>query len=372
MTEKIDLLNLEHEALRSMLTQWGQPGYRADQVWRWLYVELADSPEQMSNLPASLRARLAAETRIGGLTPVARQTSRDGETIKWLFDLPPHPAGPGGDEEKEMRHQVETVLMGYRQRRTVCISSQAGCGMGCSFCATGQMGLQRNLTSGEIVAQVLFVARVLAREKLRLSNVVLMGMGEPLANYDATLAALHRLTDSAGFNIGQRRITLSTVGLVPAIERFSREGLQVGLAVSLHAATNELRNALVPINQRHPLAQLLATCRDYVAQTHRRISFEWALIAGVNDSRDQARALAEKIRGMPCHVNLIPLNPLAGYPGAPSSPETVAAFRAELEGHGIPVTVRVRRGIEIQAGCGQLRERTMNGKRARGREGNAR
>jgi 23S rRNA (adenine2503-C2)-methyltransferase len=346
----IDLLNLERDQLRAMLTEWGHASYRADQIWNWLYVNLASSPAEMTNLPQSLRARLAEETRIGGLTPVAQQRSEDGETIKWLFDLPP---------VGKATAQVETVLMGYYRRRTACISSQAGCGMGCSFCATGQMGLQRNLTAGEIVAQVLFTARELARQNEKLSNVVFMGMGEPLANYDSTLAALRRLTDPDSFNMGQRRITLSTVGLVPGIERFSREGLQVGLAVSLHAATDQLRDTLVPINQRYPLDQLIAACHDYVAQTHRRISFEWALIAGVNDSVDQARALVERVRGLLCHVNLIPLNPTAGYAGAPTSPERVAAFCAELDRNGVPNTVRVRRGIDIQAGCGQLRQRTL-------------
>jgi 23S rRNA (adenine2503-C2)-methyltransferase len=354
----IDLLNLERDQLRAMLAEWGHASYRADQVWNWLYFNLATSPAEMTNLPQSLRARLAGETRIGSLTPVAQQNSEDGETIKWLFDLPPltsHQPAPG----RKAMAQVETVLMGYYHRRTACISSQAGCGMGCSFCATGQMGLQRNLTAGEIVAQVLYAARELARQNEKLSNVVFMGMGEPLANYDSTLVALRRLTDPDGFNMGQRRITLSTVGLVPGIERFSREGLQVGLAVSLHAATDQLRDTLVPINQRYPLDQLMAACHDYVGQTHRRISFEWALIAGVNDSVDQARALVERARGLLCHVNLIPLNPTAGYARAPTSPEQVAAFCAELDRNRIPNTVRVRRGIDIQAGCGQLRQRTL-------------
>jgi 23S rRNA (adenine2503-C2)-methyltransferase len=254
--------------------------------------------------------------------------------------------------------------MNYERRRTACISSQAGCGMGCTFCATGQMGLQRNLSAGEIVAQALFVARELATQNEALTNVVLMGMGEPLANYDATMTALRRLTDPGGFNLGQRRISLSTVGLPPAIRRFSQEGLQVNLAVSLHAATNKLRDTLVPINRRYPLNQLMAACRDYVAHTNRRISFEWALIKDVNDSLEQARALAKRVRGMLCHVNLIPLNPSDGYPGAPSPPGRVDAFCAELERHGLPATVRVRRGIDIQAGCGQLRQREANERRA--------
>jgi 23S rRNA (adenine2503-C2)-methyltransferase len=353
-----DLLSLNHGELQTLLAGWGEPGYRANQLWRWLYANLAASPDEMTNLPKPLRARLAHETYIGGLKPVVQQRSSDGETVKWLFELPPLSSPPkGGSEGGSTEGQVETVLMSYQRRRTACVSSQAGCGMGCSFCATGQMGLQRNLSAGEIVAQVLFVARELARRGEALTNVVLMGMGEPLANYETTLSALRRLIDPDGFNLGQRRITLSTVGLLPGIERFGREGLQVSLAVSLHAATDALRDTLLPINRRYPLDPLLAACRDYGARSGRRVSFEWALIAGVNDSVEQARALAERIQGMLCHVNLIPLNPTAGYPGAPSTRDKVAAFRAELERHGIPISVRVRRGVDIQAGCGQLRQR---------------
>jgi 23S rRNA (adenine2503-C2)-methyltransferase len=359
----IDLLELEHDALKALLATWGEPSYRAEQVWGWLYTRLAAAPEEMSNLPKKLRTRLEAETRIGGLKTLARQASQDGETVKWLFQLLPAPdGGPLEDTETgaqtETKIEIETVLMRYRERRTACISSQAGCAMGCTFCATGQMGLQRDLSAGEIVAQVLFVARELARQEERLTNVVLMGMGEPLANYDATLAAINRLTDPNGFNMGQRRITLSTVGLVPGIGRLSREGLQINLAVSLHAATDALRDTLVPLNRRYPLDQLMAVCSEYFERTGRRVTFEWALIDGVNDSLEQARALAEKVRGrLACHVNLIPLNPTASYPGAPASPEQVAAFGAELSRQGISNTVRVRRGIDIQAGCGQLRER---------------
>lgn len=351
-----DLLNLQRDELQTLLSSWGEPGYRAGQLWKWLYVQLASHPDEMSNLPKRLRTRLAGETCIGRLTPVAQQKSRDRETIKWLFELPQSFRTTAATEIGG-KGQIETVLMRYEHRRTACISSQAGCGMGCTFCATGQTGIQRNLTAGEIVGQVLFVARDLAKQGEKLTNVVLMGMGEPLANYDATLTTLRRLTATDGFNMGQRRITLSTVGLVPGIERFCREDLQVGLAVSLHAATDELRDTLVPINRQYPLDRLMAACRDYVDHSRRRISFEWALIGGVNDGVDQARSLAERLRGIRCHVNMIPLNPTTGYPGRPSSRSRVAAFRDELDRHGIPTTVRIRRGIDIQAGCGQLRER---------------
>jgi 23S rRNA (adenine2503-C2)-methyltransferase len=318
----------------------------------------------MRNLPQSLRTRLSAETRIGGLDPIARQESRDRETVKWLFRLRARSRGAEAIAGEESI-QIETVLMSYERRRTACISSQAGCGVGCTFCATGQMGLQRNLTAGEIVAQVLYVARELASNEVSLTNVVFMGMGEPLANYGPTIKALHLLTDPDGFGLGQRRITVSTVGLVPGIERFSHEGLQVGLAVSLHAATDELRDRLVPVNQRYPLDQLMRACRNYVVATGRRISFEWALIGGVNDGLEQARALAERVSGMLCHVNLIPLNPTAGYPGGPAHPHQVTAFGDELERYGIPNTVRVRRGIDIQAGCGQLKKRYVGDDRSR-------
>jgi len=346
------LYDLSYDDLKALLASWGEPAYRASQLWRWLYKRLAPDFNAMTDLPARLRQRLAAETRLHRLRPVVEQQSSDGETRKLLLALP----------DGQM---IESVLMGYSRRRTACISTQAGCGMGCVFCATGQMGLLRNLSSGEIIEQVLYLERELrglspppageGSGERSLTNIVFMGMGEPLANYVATLAALRRLIDPNGFNFGARRITISTVGLVPAIERFSREGLQVGLAVSLHAATDALRNQIVPINRRYPLARLMAACRDYVARTGRRLTFEWALIQGVNDGPEQAEALVRLVAGLLCHVNVIPLNPTRGYPGSPSTRERVAAFRAILERAGVPCTVRVRRGIDIEAGCGQLR-----------------
>jgi 23S rRNA (adenine2503-C2)-methyltransferase len=238
--------------------------------------------------------------------------------------------------------------------------------MGCTFCATGQGGFQRNLTAGEIVEQVLFFERELRKPgprstDHRLTNVVLMGMGEPFANYTALLDALKRLSDPLGYNFGARRITVSTVGLVPMIERFAQERLQVNLAVSLHAATNELRTSMLPINKRYPLEVLLPACRAYTEITRRRISFEWAMIEGVNDMPEQARALAQLIKGMLCHVNLIPLNPTHGYDGAASTRERIAAFRAILDEAHIANSLRVRRGIDIHAGCGQLKQSAISG-----------
>lgn len=333
--------------LTAKLVEWGQPAFRARQVWEWLYRHYAADYSEMTNLPVALRERLAAETTlsIGGI--VSTQDSNDGQTRKVLFRMT--------DDQL-----IETVLMGYEKRRTLCISTQAGCAMGCVFCATGQMGFMRNLTTGEIVGQVIHFARELAARGEHVTNIVVMGMGEPLHNYDHTLAAVDRLTDPAGFNLGARKITISTVGLVPAMRRYADEQRQTPLAVSLHAATDEERGRLLPVNRRWPLAELMDACRYYIEKTGRRLTFEWALIAGENDTEEQAHRLGALLQGMLCHVNLIPLNPTAGYGGKPSSPERVEQFRQVLEQYGVSSTVRVRRGIDIQAGCGQLRDRHLN------------
>ena len=343
----VELTNLDFPALQSLLVDWGEPAYRARQLWEWLYVHLATDFDQMSNLSRPLRNRLAAETTIGVLQAIDTVQSTGGETRKDLLRL-------------EDGETVEAVLMRYRERRTACISTQVGCTIGCAFCATGQMGFRRNLTGGEIVAQALHFARILRDEGNHLTNVVLMGMGEPLLNYEASLVAIRRLVASDGFNLGQRHITLSTVGIVPGIQRLAKEGLQITLAVSLHAATDPLRDQLVPINRRYRLDTLFEACYDYVKHTGRRISFEWALIDGVNDTPEQAQALAARLRGLLAHVNLIPLNPTPGYTGRPSSHDRIAAFTATLEQSHIPYTLRVRRGIDIQAGCGQLRQRNQS------------
>ncbi len=345
MSERIALLDETLESLQDLFAGWGEPAYRARQVWNRLYQGLSSSFEEMSELPKGLRQRLDQEATIGRLTPLMEQCSSDGQTRKLLFALPD-------------RAQVESVLMSYERRRTACISTQAGCGMGCLFCATGQAGLQRNLTAGEIVEQVLFFARELAPDD-QLTNIVLMGMGEPFANYAQVMAAVRRLNDPAGFNLGARRMTVSTVGLVPGIQKLAREDIQINLAVSLHAATDELRSRLVPINKRYPLDALLPAVREYIERTHRRVSFEWALIEEVNDTPEQAHALAHLIRGLLCHVNMIPLNPTSGYAGAASTRQRIAAFQSMLDSAGIPNTLRLRRGIDIQAGCGQLHQESV-------------
>lgn len=360
---KENLLDKNLDEICQMLAGWGEPTFRGRQVWERLYRGYAASFGEMSELPKGLRERLESQAAIRTLSPLLEQKSSDGQTRKMLFALP-----DGA--------QIESVLMGYERRLTACISSQAGCAMACSFCATGQAGFQRNLTSGEIVEQVLFFVRELASDPAgnpqpsyksdeaahgALTNIVLMGMGEPMANYAHVMEAIYRLNDPGGFNFGARRMTISTVGLVPGIEKLAREPIQVNLAVSLHAATDELRDRLAPMNRRYPLNVLLPAVQAYIERTHRRVSLEWALIEGVNDTPEQARALARLVKGMLCHVNMIPLNPTQGYAGGASTRERIEVFRNVLEASGIPNTLRIRRGIDIQAGCGQLRQHARQG-----------
>jgi 23S rRNA (adenine2503-C2)-methyltransferase len=269
--------------------------------------------------------------------------SSDGLTRKFLLQL--------ADGQT-----IETVIMGYARRFTACISTQAGCAMGCIFCATGQMGFVRHLRAGEIVAQVLAAQGTLRAEaKSCVRNVVLMGMGEPLNNYDAVIKALEIIRDSRGLNIAARRITISTVGIVPGILRLARESQPYNLAVSLHGTSDAERVALVPASRRWPLAELLAACRVYSEKTSRRIFFEWTLIAGTNDSPSHAEQLAAALEGINAHVNLIPLNLTSGFAGAPSSTAAVDEFQGALRASGLPATIRQRRGIDVAAGCGQLR-----------------
>jgi 23S rRNA (adenine2503-C2)-methyltransferase len=341
------IYDLDFEQLSARLASWGTPSYRAGQLWGGLYSELWHDPSAFTTLPTALRVQLADAFSFHALTEELSLHSKDGQTTKTLFRLDDGQA-------------IETVLMRYDQRNTLCISTQAGCAMGCVFCATGQMGFRRNLSSGEIVEQVLFYARTLAQAGEKVTNVVFMGMGEPFHNYEASMAAIDRLNHPQGFNLSARRFTVSTVGLIPAIRRFTSEKRQVRLAISLHATDDAKRSAMLPVNQRYPIMDLIQACRDYVDHTGRRISFEWALIQDENDSIEQARSLADLLQGINCHVNVIPLNPTQGYRGKKSTRERVAAFQAELLAQGISCTVRVRRGIDIGAGCGQLAEKNPN------------
>jgi 23S rRNA (adenine2503-C2)-methyltransferase len=328
--------------VEALLGEWGEPRYRANQVWDALYRQQVGL-EDATALPRALRDRLAAALPLA-LDPVVEQTAHDGMTSKWLWSC----ARDG--------NQIETVLMRYPERATVCVSSQAGCAMGCTFCATGQAGFERHLDVGEIVEQVLRAAQASPQ---RVSNVVFMGMGEPLANYDTTWAAVHRLHDDLG--LSARRITISTVGVAPAMRRLAHEDLPVTLAVSLHAPTDDERSAIVPLNRRYPIAEVLDAAAEFAGAKGRRVTFEYACIAGVNDSPAQAEALGRLLGAFPgaggAHVNLIPLNPTEGFGGhAPPAP-SIQAFADRLRSHGVAATVRRNRGTDIDAACGQLRSR---------------
>ena len=336
-----NLLDLSLSELLQALAAWGEAPFRARQVWEWAWRHLATKFDQMTNLPAGLRARLAESFTIGLPAVTARQADDLG-TEKVLLSLAD---GQG----------VEAVLLRGGDRRTVCVSTQVGCPVGCPFCATGAMGFVRNLTPGEIAAQVLHFARELREAGEHVTHVVVMGMGEPLLNYDSTLKAIHNLNEGRGFGLGARRITVSTVGVVPGILRLAKEDLQVNLAISLHAPDDALRRKLVPLGERWPIAEVLAAADRYAHATGRRVSYEYVLLAGVNDHLDDARALAALLRGRLAHVNLIPFNPSPGLPFRAPAAGTVDAFRRALVESGVDATVRRSRGVAIQAGCGQLR-----------------
>ncbi len=339
-----DLYGLTLGELRALLAGWGLNPIHAALVWKRLYLGLSGSVDGAGELPAAVRARLLAHTRVGVLPVAAEAESSDGFTRKYLLGL--------GDGQR-----IEAVLMRFAGRVTACVSSQAGCAMGCVFCATGQMGYRRHLTAAEIVAQVVHVARAQGAGEGggRVRNVVFMGMGEPLHNYDAVMRASDILRDPAGLALSAERITLSTVGVAPAIRRMADEARPIHLAVSLHAATQEEREALVPAARKWPLDELMDACRHFSSTLRRRIFFEWTLIDGRNDTEGHARAVGRLVGGLPAQVNLIPLNPTAGYGGLPSRSEAARRFQRILsEEFGLPSTVRQRRGIDIAAGCGQL------------------
>ncbi len=358
MSQHSNIYDLTFGQLSELIKSWGEADYRTLQIWEGLYHQFWISSEEFTNLPKTLRQKLGdlftyIDTSYGNqpslisIHPIKEQRSSDGETVKTLFAI------SGGQH-------LEAVLMRYDRRQTLCISTQAGCAMGCVFCATGQMGFKRQLSSGEIVQQVIHYARLLKSNNEQVSNIVVMGMGEPFHNYDATMSAIRQLSSPNGFNLGARRFTISTVGLVPGIRRFTQEHSQINLAISLHAADDELRSKLLPVNKKYPLDQLLSACQEYVKATHRRVSFEWALIQGVNDTPKQAQLLAQRLKpfriegSILCHVNVIPLNPTHNYFGEASTRQKAYAFKSVLERAGIPCTIRLRRGVDIQAGCGQL------------------
>ncbi|MDR9459735.1 MAG: 23S rRNA (adenine(2503)-C(2))-methyltransferase RlmN [Dehalococcoidia bacterium] len=355
----ICLTDLTPVQIGELVKTMGEPDYRAAQLRHWIYRELARSFDDMTDLPKPFRSYLTRETRLRSIDPVYQVEGRDG-TVKALFAL------------ADGRH-IESVLMSYRSGRgrpryTVCVSTQVGCPIGCPFCATGQQGFERNLTQGEIIDQVLYLAHV-ARERCGaannassesagyITNIVLMGMGEPLANYTAVLKAIRMLISPQDFGIGARSIIISTAGLIPQIKQLSQERLQIGLAISLHASDNVLRSKLVPINEKYPLEQLLQACHEYYNASHRRVSFEYVLFEGINDSVSQAHSLAGLLMGLNCHVNLIPANDTADDCFRSPPRGRVQAFERELQHLHINCTVRQRKGLDIDAGCGQLRSR---------------
>ena len=339
--------DLDREELGSVVEEVapGAPSYRVAQLWDGLHRRLLE-PDELTDLPRPLRAALGGHPALAPALELEREWDTDGgRTRKWVWRL-----ADG--------NLIETVLMHYdasanhQARSTVCVSTQAGCAMGCGFCATGQAGFDRHLRVGEIVEQVARAARAAMGDARRLSRVVFMGMGEPLANYDATVAAARRMHDDLG--LSARHLTISTVGIVPGIRRLATEGLPVNLALSLHAASDAKRDELVPINRRYPIAELATACAEYVDATGRRLSIEWALIDAVNDGIDDVRDLALFARPLGAHVNLIPLNPTPGYAVLGSSPARVRAFAAELRTAGVNATIRQTRGRDIDAACGQL------------------
>ncbi|MFO7245174.1 MAG: 23S rRNA (adenine(2503)-C(2))-methyltransferase RlmN [Thermaerobacter sp.] len=348
-SEPVDVIGMERPELRAWVQTLGEPAFRGDQIFAWLHQRRAASFLEMTDLPAAFRARLEETAHITRLPVLRRQVDPKDGTRKYLFQL--------GDGET-----VETVLMRYRHGYSVCVSTQVGCRMGCRFCASTLGGRVRNLETAEIVAQVLEVQRDLDAEQGRVGHVVVMGMGEPLENYEAVTRFLRIIHDPRGLGIGWRHMTVSTCGLVPEIRRLADEGLPVTLAVSLHAPNDYVRRQIMPINARYPVAQLMDACRYYLERTGRRISFEYIMLADVNDHPELARELLILLKGLKCHVNLIPYNPVAERPFRTSPPQRIQVFRQVLERGGIPVTVRRSLGRGIDAACGQLRRAAMREK----------
>lgn len=334
----MELFGLNRAELSSLSEQLGQPAFRGKQISEWLYKKGAREIGNMSNLPTTMREELARVAALTRSQVITESKATDG-TAKYLLEL--------GDGEK-----IESVLLPYSDRVSVCVSTQVGCPAGCLFCATGASGFVRNLTAGEIVDQVLTLQE---NGGMRVTHVVFMGMGEPMLNFDNVVKALHLLNDEVG--IGMRRMTLSTIGIPSAIRKLQDLDLQITLAISLHAPDDALRRQLIPLSAKHPIKELIETCREYADFTKRRVTFEYLLLAGINDSPEQAAALTKLLRHILCNVNLIPFNEVPGLPYKKPSREAVSAFKAVLEKAGIEVTQRMERGHSISAACGQLRRR---------------
>ena len=334
----MDILSASFDELSRAFKENSIQSFRAKQVWEWLHKHLVLDYDEMLNLPKSLRAELAEKFPISCCCVKGKQTASDG-TVKMLFEL------PDGD-------YVECVIMKYKYGNSICISTEVGCKMGCAFCASTIGGFKRRLTAGEMLSEI-YLAQKETGE--RISHIVLMGMGEPLDNFENVMRFISLVTDEKGLNISMRNISLSTCGLVPEIRKLMEKHLQLTLSISLHAPNNEIRNKIMPVNSRYPVEELLGVCREYTLKTSRRISFEYSMLSGVNDSDDCARELASKLKGMLCHVNLIPVNEVDGSPFRPSGPERVKKFTDILVKSGINATVRRKLGSDIDASCGQLR-----------------
>jgi 23S rRNA (adenine2503-C2)-methyltransferase len=343
MSKKL-IFDLDYKDLSEQLREWSIQNFRTKQLWQGLYNQLYDSVESFTTIPQILKDTLTTNYSFSGLTAIDEIQSKNGQTKKVLFKL-------------KDGLTIESVLMHYKDRETVCVSTQVGCAVGCTFCATGKMGLHRNLTPGEIVEQVLFFERILTEKMKKVTNIVFMGMGEPFQNFENSIKAIDILHHPEGLNLGERRFTISTVGIPDKIRQFANMNRQINLAVSLHTPFNQKRTEIVPINRRFPINDVMAAVKYYLDKTNRRVSFEYALIAGENDSPKEALALAELLRGLICHVNLIPVNPIGTNIQA-TTRTNVLKFQRLLEENGIPCSVRLGRGVDIQAGCGQLASRS--------------
>ncbi|EXX84728.1 ribosomal RNA large subunit methyltransferase N [Paenibacillus darwinianus] len=337
------------EQLQGWMKENGEPAFRAGQLFDWLYVKRVTSFEDMSNLSKPLREKLDAQFRFVTLSEITRLESKDG-TVKYLFGL--HDA-----------HAIETVVMRHNYGNSICVTTQVGCRIGCTFCASTLGGLKRNLTAGEIVAQVVTAQQLLDKTEERISSIVIMGSGEPFENYDATMAFLRIMIHEKGLNIGQRHITVSTSGIVPSIYKFAEENTQINLAISIHAPNDALRSKLMPVNRRFPFDDVMESLRYYIAKTGRRVTFEYALIGGVNDRPEHAEELGDVLQGLLCHVNLIPVNhvPERDYVRTPR--EDIFEFQRILEKKKINTTIRREQGHDIAAACGQLRAKHMESAR---------
>ncbi len=351
--EKQDIRSMSYEELEAALSALSEKKFRARQIYEWLHLKQAVCFEEMTNLSKELKQKCLEQFEIYEVTPVQVQESQIDGTKKYLFRLYDH-------------NMIESVLMRYKHGNSVCISSQAGCRMGCRFCASTIDGLMRSLTPSEMLGQIYGIMRETGE---KISNVVVMGSGEPLDNYDNFLRFLHLLTDEKGLHISQRNITVSTCGLVPQIKRLAQEKLQITLAISLHAATDEKRKSLMPIANRYLLNELLEACRYYFTCTGRRLTFEYSLVGGINDTDADAAALTKLVRGLNCHINLIPVNPIRERDYIQSEKAVIKAFKNKLEKNHINVTIRREMGRDIDGACGQLRRRYITGEPSERREG---